>query len=538
MLELSTMLKKRVFHGVHIDSLTSEQRSAILHSCMNVTQKFAPSSDGKGRVKDKLKARLVVGGNGQDRTAYTHDETSSPTAGTTTVKTIAMIAGAEHRHVVSLDIGSAYLNAAMPKTDPLKAVHMRISPEIATLLVKLEPNMSQYTMKNGCIIVCLDQALYGCIESAVLWYQELKSTLYAAGFTTNLMDPCVFNRTHNNIQTTITVYVDDLLITSVDVKSIDDVIDILRQRYKELKITRGTLHNYLGMIMDFTKTGSVNISQAGMTQDITKDRPLDAITPYTGTQLRSTKTPAAPYLFDVSDTSDPINSTGQKLIHSIGAKILFLGTHARPDIILSNSFHTKRVLAPTTEDLRKLQRTLSYLEDTPELTLTLACILPPKVHTFIDASFAVHPDKRSHTGVCATLGTGMFYCKSTAQKCNATSSCQSELIALSKGLQQSLWTASFLEAQGYNREPVTVYQDNQSTIKLVENGRSNSELTRHIEIGYFWVHDLVKRGLVTVQYCPTADMVADYFTKPLQGSTFIKLRDKVMGLSPAIMPLK
>ena len=181
------------------------------------------------------------------------------------------------------------------------------------------------------------------------------------------MDPCVFNRTHNNIQTTITVYVDNLLITSVDVKSIDDVIDILRQRYKELKITRGTLHNYLGMVMDFTKPGSVNISQAGMTQDITKGRPLDAITPYTGTQLRSTKTPAAPYLFDVSDTSDPINSTGQKLIRSIGAKILFLGTHARPDIILSNSFHTKRVLAPTTEDLRKLQRTLSYLEDTPEL---------------------------------------------------------------------------------------------------------------------------------------------------------------------------
>ena len=131
------------------------------------------------------------------------------------------------------------------------------------------------------------------------------------------------------------------------------------------------------------------------------------------------------------------------------------------------------------------------------------------------------------------LRSGMFYCKSTAQKCNATSSCQSELIALSKGLQQSLWTASYLEAQGYNREPVTVYQDNQSTIKLVKIGRSNSELTRH-----FWVHDLVKRGLVTIQYCPTADMIADYFTKPLQGSIFIMLRDKVMGLSPAITPLK
>ena len=166
------------------------------------------------------------------------------------------------------------------------------------------------------------------------------------------------------------------------------------------------------MVMDFIKPGSVKISQAGMTQDITEDRPLDAIIPYTGTQLRSTKTPAALYIFDLSDVSDPINSTGQKLIHSIGAKILFLGTHARPDIILSNSFHTKRVLAPTTEDLRKLQMTLSYLEDTPELTLTLACSLPRKyTHSLM------HPDKRSHTGVCATLDTGMFYCKSTAQKC-------------------------------------------------------------------------------------------------------------------------
>ena len=82
--------------------------------------------------------------------------------------TIAMIVGAEHSHVIFLDIDSAYLNAAMPKTDLLKAIHMRISPEIATLLIKLEPSMNQYTMKNGCIIVSLDQALYRCVKSAVL----------------------------------------------------------------------------------------------------------------------------------------------------------------------------------------------------------------------------------------------------------------------------------------------------------------------------------------------------------------------------------
>ena len=141
---------------------------------------------------------------------------------------------------------------------------------------------------------------------------------------------------------------------------------------------------------------------------------------------------------------------------------------------------------------------------------------------------------RSHSGVCVTLGTGMTHCMSTMQKSNATSSCHSELIALAKGLNQSLWMSSFIEAQGYLRHPVTVYQDNQSTIKLVQNGRSNSELTRHIAIGYFWVHDLIKCGMIILQYCPTEDMIADFFTKPLQGSLFLKLRNLIMGNTPTI----
>jgi hypothetical protein len=48
------------------------------------------------------------------------------------------------------------------------------------------------------------------------------------------------------------------------------------------------------------------------------------------------------------------------------------------------------------------------------------------------------------------------------------------------------------------------------------------------------VTELVKRGLVTIEYCPTADMVADLFTKPVQGPTFNRLRDKVMGNTPCI----
>ena len=216
-------------------------------------------------------------------------------------------------------------------------------------------------------------------------------------------------------------------------------------------------------------------------------------------------------------------------MHSLAAKILFLGTHARPDIILANAFHTKRVLSPNIHDAVKLSKTLGYLKDTSALSLTLRCDLPPTVRTYIDASCAVPPDMKSHTGICTTLGTGMFHCKSTSQKINATSSCQAELIAVAKGLQQSIWSRSFLIAQGYPAIPITVYQDNQSTIKLINNGRSTSEVSRHIAIGYFWVHDLIQKSIINIEYCPTENMIADYFSKPLQGMLFIKLRDLIMG---------
>jgi hypothetical protein len=60
---------------------------------------------------------------------------------------------------------------------------------------------------------------------------------------------------------------------------------------------------------------------------------------------------------------------------------------------------------------------------------------------------------------------------------------------------------------------------------LAKNGRTSSgRRTRHIDIQYFFVTDRVKHGEIRIEYCPTRDMVADFFTKPLQGSLFQKLR--------------
>ena len=68
------------------------------------------------------------------------------------------------------------------------------------------------------------------------------------------------------------------------------------------------------------------------------------------------------------------------------------------------------------------------------MSLTIGYVGVPHIHTYIDASFGTHSDRKSHTGVCATLGTGSYYTKSTTQKINTTSSSEAEIVALAKGL--------------------------------------------------------------------------------------------------------
>ena len=73
-----------------------------------------------------------------------------------------------------------------------------------------------------------------------------------------------------------------------------------------------------------------------------------------------------------------------------------------------------------------------------------------------------------------------------------------------------------------------------STMLLAKNGRKSSgKKTRHIEIRYYFITDNIHRGAAAVKYCPTEDMIADFFTKPLQGSQFRKLRNLIMNYSPS-----
>ena len=130
------------------------------------------------------------------------------------------------------------------------------------------------------------------------------------------------------------------------------------------------------------------------------------------------------------------------------------------------------------------------------------------------------------------MGEGAIMSGSSKQKLNTRSSCKAELVGADDFATQILWTKMFLEAQGYEIKENILYQDNQSTIKLLENGkRSSGKRTRALSIRYFFLHDQAKKGHLMIGYCPTGEMLGDYNTKLLNGVPFRWMRKKLMGMS-------
>ena len=178
-----------------------------------------------------------------------------------------------------------------------------------------------------------------------------------------------------------------------------------------------------------------------------------------------------------------------------------------------------RVQEPDEDDYKKLSRCIRYLQDNADIPLTLEITDLGIICWWVDASFAVHPDMKSHTGATVSMGGGCPFSLSLRQRINTWSSTEAELVGVNDTMYLIIWTQLFLQGQGF--KVIDNVQDNQSTMLLARNGKmSSGKNTQHIEIRYYFVTDHIARGKMSLEYCSTGAMVADYFTKPLQGTKF------------------
>ncbi|GAX11354.1 hypothetical protein FisN_22Lu047 [Fistulifera solaris] len=503
-------------------SLTREEKLQALRYLMYLKKKRCGKIKGRGCADGR-----------KQRTYINKEDASSPTASIEAVFLSFLIDAKEKRDVGIVDVPGAFMHAFMDEL-----VRMRISGEMVRILTNINPSKyEKYVVTERgepVLYVRLKKALYGTLRAAYLFWQLLTKTLEKWGFVINPYDRCVANKMIDGHQCTILWHVDDIKISHVSPEVVTDVIAKLNAEFgkeEPLSVSRGKVHEYLGMTINYEDEGKVTICMTEYVQNIIDELPPEMI--------GHASTPAAAHLFEVN-TEDPVllnEEDRERFVHLV-AKMLYLCKRARPDLQTAIAFLCTRVKAPDEDDWKKLTRVLKYLQSTSELSLTLEADNLEELQWWVDASFAVHLDKRSHTGGILTLGRGAVYSTSTKQKINTTSSTEAELVGVGEVIGQMLWTKRFMDCQGYNTKASIVYQDNDSAILLEKNGKaSSSKRTRHIDIRYFHITDRVAAGEVVVKYCPTEEMLADFFTKPLQGSHFIRFRDVLLNLDRHIKEL-
>jgi hypothetical protein len=117
--------------------------------------------------------------------------------------------------------------------------------------------------------------------------------------------------------------------------------------------------------------------------------------------------------------------------------------------MVSVSFLTTWVTQLDEDDWKKLAWCIQYLRDSKDLFLTLETDDGITVKWWIDASFAIHPSMKSHTGGTISLGKGSVYSLSQKQRINTKSSTEAELVGVDNGMPLVIWTWNFLQGQAF-----------------------------------------------------------------------------------------
>ena len=497
--EFKQLLDKKVWTVLRKEGLTYAQLKNSIRSSMFLKEKYNAAG-----VFEKLKARLVAGGNEQDKTVY--EQLSCPTVTQETIMMVLSIAASERRKVRTIDITGAYLECDM--TDQVEVI-MKLDPLLTKILQQVDSTLAGTEDSRGVTYVKLNKALYGTVQAAILWYNKLKSVLVADGYTANPYDACLFNKTVDEKQITVAFHVDDLLVTSTCEELMNTLEDHLNGNFTNITVCNGSHHSYLAM--------NIVLGAEGITVDMCAyiDKCLDGRN--VGKRVSS---PARDDLFDEPEESEPLDNTSKVEFHSTVAKLLYLAKRTRVECLCAVSHLSSRVAHPTVDDEKKLIRILSYLAHTRDRKLSFKYGGQVTMEAYIDASFGGHADCRSRTGVMLLMSGGCVGAWSAKQKLNTKSSTEAEIVGLSDGLSHVIWARELLLAQGYVLPPTKIHQDNQGVISIMGGGRSPKHRTKHLDIRHFFVRDRVSTGDVVLCYCPTREMIADMLTKAVNGELF------------------
>ncbi len=200
----------------------------------------------------------------------------------------------------------------------------------------------------------------------------------------------------------------------------------------------------------------------------------------------------------------------------------------RPEISYVTKELAKTLQSPTNLSMLHLLRVLKYLQGTQHLILEMVVdpeqpINNPRMH--VDSDWAGSADRKSTSGAVLHVCGFLFLCYSKTQSAISLSSCEAELRASNTGGTEGLYVCNLLSELGVENVQLELCTDSSSN--LAAQCKRGPGRMRHLEVRELWMQDQIRAGTIRLTKIPTADNMADLFTKHLTPRNFIAQRDRL-----------
>ena len=405
------------------DTFSPEDESRLIMEQKRETLKLITILKERRCVKVKDRA---CADSKKQRRYISKEEASSPMIQMESLFLSLLINAKEGRDIATADVVGVYLLTEMEDNTLVK-----LTGESVDIMCKVNDKYKHYVLLESdkpVLYLKLKETLYGCIMSALLWYQIFVKVLLDLGFVLNRYDACVANMKINGSQYTVCWYVDDNKISHKDPKVVDSVITELEKKFDKITVTRGKEHNFVGMDIVFRSDNKIKVTM--------KEYLRESIKAFTETITKSARTPARGDLFSENEDENKIELDEREgeVFHRIFAKLLYVAKRARPDIALAVSFLCMRVAELTKGDRHKFKHLLGYINSTIDMVRVIGASRNEMLQTWVDASYAVHRNMKSHTGGTMSLGHCTFHNRLVKQKIHTKSSTEAELVGASERL--------------------------------------------------------------------------------------------------------
>jgi hypothetical protein len=490
--ELENFIKRKVWTPTKLTKLREGQKPIKVKWVFKKKQE----QDGSTRCKGRIVVKGYVQIPGVDFT-----NTHSPVAQDSSIKvTLAIAMMFQDWTVEMIDIEAAFLEAELDEDIYIEW----------PLGAKEFGYFSDAEMDGTCLK--LEKAMYGCVQSPLMFFKTYSKHLESMGLTQSLADPCIWFKQDSQQQLIllVAVYVDDCIVAGTK-----DEVESFKTGVKErFNITDlGPIKKHLGVWYEHIKDRSGQ-EYFRMTMEGYKNDILNDWKEITGKDPKPAKTPGFPGETLSKNQGDEVDKENYRKL--LGRLMWFIRK------LMPEALNSIRELAmymdnPGEEHWRAMGRLVGYIAGQDEVELRLMKPRDFKVYAYVDSNYATNKETRkSVTGYFVTIGGCLVAAASKTQPSVTLSSTEAEYIAASMCATEIKFIQMLLEElmPTVETRPATLFEDNTGAIFLMEN-QAVGNRTKHIDIRWHHLRSLMRgeNPRLQVVFTRSENNFADLATK-------------------------